>query len=181
MGRQIHRDDEDGWVALFDGFTTSAFRWEAQQHYESPEESAALARFRAGLDPGLDLSWEVDTTRAYLTQGKRLARVRLVLEPVSDYVRMALHYLPVLAEAGEDIRVLASPGYWPRGLPQHDFWIFDDEDVWTMAYDDHGRFLLAEQVEESMLTGAHRAWRDEALRQAMPLSHYLAAARRKAS
>jgi hypothetical protein len=179
MGRQIVAGDDSAWSALFEDFTSTAFRWEAQQHYESPEEARALARFCAGTDPGLDLSWEIDTTRGYRAQGKRLSRVRLVLEPASDYVRMALHYLPVLAEAGEDIRVLVErAGSWPAQLPRHDFWVFDDRDVWTMAYDQHGAFLHAEQVDDPALVDAHRAWQRLALDESAPLLTSIAALRR---
>lgn len=179
MGRQIAAGDDAAWAALFDDFTATAFRWEAQQHYESPEEARALARFRAGADPGLDLSWEIDTTRSYRTQGKQLARVRLVLAPPSDYVRMALHYLPALVEAGEDIRILVErAGSWPAQLPRHDFWVFDDRNVWTMAYDQHGAFQYAEQVEDPALIDAHRTWQRRALDDSAPLLTYISALRR---
>lgn len=182
MARRIEAGDDAAWAALFDSFAASAFRWEAQQYYDSPEEAAALARFQAGLDPGLDMSWEVETTRAYRTQGKRLARVRLVLEPATDYVRMALHYLPVLADAGEDIRVISRPaGTWPAGLPAHDFWIFDQRDVWVMHYDETGAFTCAELVDDDDLTAAHLGWQRNAVESAHPLAQYVAALRRKAS
>ena len=110
------------WVALFTGFTRSAYRLEALQHYTDPSEREAFARFCAGQDPQIDLSWWTGMARKQTAAGRSMSRVRVIIEPPSDYTRFELVAYPVMAAAGDDIRIISvSPGTWPdrgsaRGL-----------------------------------------------------------------
>lgn len=65
--------------------------------------------------------------RARSAQGKRMSRVRVVTEPLSDDARYLLDVARLNVAAGDEIR------YLPRqrarelelGLPDEDYWIFD--------------------------------------------------------
>jgi hypothetical protein len=60
------------------------------------------------------------------------------------------------------------------GLPAgRDFWLFDDQDVWDMHYDDDGRFLKATRSASAQYLIQCRQWRDIALDQAITLADYL--------
>src|SRR5436305_11475253 len=130
------------WVSLFTGFTRSAFRLEGLQHYTDPGEQAVFERFCAGEDPGVDLSWWLGLARGHTAAGRSMSRVRVVVEPPSDYTRFELAHFPQMVEAGDKISVIAvAPGTWPPGVPRHDFWLFDEHDVWILRYDDAGTFV----------------------------------------
>jgi hypothetical protein len=174
MGRRFTSTADPEWLALFESFEQSAFRLEGLQHYSSPEEAEAFARFRAGKDPGLDLSWVLNTARAHAAAGQRMSRVRVIVEPLTDYTRFELFHYPAFVAAGDDIRVIAvTQGNWPTGIPRHDYWLLDDRDVWIMRYDDAGAFVSAEQVDDPAEVAKHQRWRDAALAQSIPVNTYL--------
>ncbi|HEV2376240.1 MAG TPA: hypothetical protein VGS19_29230 [Streptosporangiaceae bacterium] len=169
------------WAGLFTGFTSSAFRLEGLQHYTAADEQEAFARFQAGLDPGVDLSWWCGLARGHRAAGRRMARVRVVAEPLTDYTRFELAHFPAFVEAGDDIRVIpVASGAWPRGLPRHDFWLFDDHEVWILAYDRAGTFLKAELHKDRRTVTDHLRWREAATRLAIPLREYIATPARQA-
>jgi hypothetical protein len=182
MARRIEANDWDAWGNLFK-FGRSAFRLETLQTYAEPDEAPAVARFMAGEDPGLDTSWWESMVRSHRDAGRSMIRVRVLIEPLSDYARFQLPYFRRFVEAGEDIRVIAtSQGNWPTGIPSHDYWLFDDRDVWAMRYTDTGTFIRADLLDDPQDVAAHRRRRDVALTQAVPLHEYLTAhARRQAS
>jgi hypothetical protein len=170
------------WAALLTGFTRSAFRLEALQHYTAPDEQEAFARFCAGQDAEINLSWWTELARSHTTAGRTMSRVRIIIEPPSDYTRFELVAYPTMAAAGDDIRIIAvSPGAWPAGIPHEDFWLFDDRDVWVMRYAADGTFLRAELLDDRRAILDHLRWRDAALAQAIPVADYLAIADRRAS
>src|SRR5262249_46981273 len=58
--------------------------------------------------------------------GRRYQRVRIVPEPLTDYLRYALRGTRQTVEAGEDIRYLPQARANELDLPDHDYWLFDD-------------------------------------------------------
>lgn len=178
MSRWIRSVEDPEWAALFTGYTKSAYRLEGQQVYSDPEEDAALAKFRAGEPPELDLSWTAPKTRAQVAAGRTKTRVRVIIEPPTDYTRLELVVYPHLAAAGEDIKIIAVPeGDWPAGLPTYDYWLFDNQVIWRMHYNDDYTFHGAELLEGKANLTQHLQWRDAALTQAVPLQDYLAKAK----
>lgn len=174
MSRWIRTTKDPKWAKLFTGYTRSAYRLEGQQTYSNPNEDAHLARFLAGEPVEFDLSKRLSRTRAQIAAGRTKTTVRVVVEPPTDYTRMELTIYPQMVAAGEDVRIIAAPeGSWPGGLPQHDYWLFDDRDVWRMHYGDDFRFTGAELLDEGVLAD-HLRWRDTALAKAVPLHDYLA-------
>lgn len=179
---QITSTASPEWIALFTGFSKSAFRLEGLQVYREPDEAEAVARFVAGQDPQVDLSWWLNLAKEHTTAGHRMSRVRVIVEPPTDYTRFELYCYPRMAEAGDDIRIISTPpGTWPPGLPRHDFWIFDDRDVWRLFYDPAGVFLGADLLEDPEEIADHLRWRDLALAESTPVRSYLATPQRRAS
>jgi len=163
------------WAALFGSFTGNAFRLEGLQHYTDPGEQEAFARFCAGKDPKVDLSWWIGLVKGHAAAGRRMSRVRVVIEPPSDYTRFELVHYPAMVAAGDDIQIISTtPDTWPADLPRHDFWLFDDLEVWILHYDDAGTFLRAELHDDAESITSHLRWRDAALSRALPLIDYLA-------
>lgn len=178
MSRWLYPEDVDGaWAALFTGYQKSAYHLETKQVYRSEEEDADVAKFVAGepFDPEI-LSWVLPKLRAQVAAGRTKTKIRVVTEPLTDYNRWALDFCAHLLPEGEDTRVIAVPeGEWPEGLPRHDFWLFDDHDLWRMHYHPDDTFLGAELIEDEAAIAQHVEWRDLALAKAVPLADYLAA------
>jgi Family of unknown function (DUF6879) len=161
---------------LFTNVRRAWFRLETLQRYDVPYEHDDLARFLRGEPIEATAGpWQA-MSREHVAAGRELARVHVIEEPLSDYVRYELHaYAPNL-DAGEDVRLIpVRHGAWPTGLPQHDYWLFDDERLWLMDYDPAAAFQAARLVDDPPTVERHREWRDAALATSISLVDYAAA------
>jgi len=162
------------FASLFTSFQRSAFRLEIRDRYNVPEETEPFRLFLQGRVP--DPSWTREWTQvvsANTSAGKVMRRVRLVREPLSDYLRFELSCgYPNNVTAGEQIAVLVVQSDPPQ-LPAHDFWLFDDSAVGVMSYDDGGHFLGVQVVTEPQAVARYCRSRDLALELAMPYSQYI--------
>ncbi|MGH3588025.1 MAG: DUF6879 family protein, partial [Pseudonocardia sp.] len=59
--------------------------------------------------------------------GKTLRRLRIVSEPVTDYIRFEYLDAAKLVESGEDVRWLPRRSATTLLLPGNDFWLYDHE------------------------------------------------------
>lgn len=99
-------------------FNQSAYRLELLDYYVGVNERDPYQRFLAGQpqDPAWREPWKRFVRNA-LEHGKTMARVHVVSEPLSDYLRFELTCAyPANAEAGEDVRILARRNA-PSSLP----------------------------------------------------------------
>jgi hypothetical protein len=70
-------------------------------------------------------------------RGVRIRRVRIVSEPLSDYMRWEHACMDTNVEAGEDIRWLARTSAADLMLPGADCWVFDHRVVrWNLQRGD---------------------------------------------
>jgi uncharacterized protein DUF6879 len=149
--------------ALFDTFTTSAWRLETQPSYDEPEEREPLRRWLAG-EPD-DLAWITDWwawIRDITGSGKRFERVRVLYDPPSDYQRYELGVLtPPAVEAGEEIRILPAARAHELNLPDQDFWMFDDIRVAVLHFGADG-VAGAELIDDAAAVRPFRHARDRA-------------------
>jgi hypothetical protein len=175
MNRWIRSTKDPDWARLFTSYTRTAYRLEGQQMYSSPVEDEHLATFLSGRPVEFDLTWRLSKTRAQAAIGRTKMTVRIVIEPPTAYTRLELTIYPRMVEAGEEIRIIAVPqGERPCELPRHDYWLFDDHDVWRMHYHENFRFAGAELLDDSDAIAEHLHWRDLALARSVPLDEYLA-------
>lgn len=175
MTRWIRSTKDPAWRELFQGFRSSAFRLEGQQVYSNPAEDAALVRHLTGAQPTpFEPVRRLEGTRALTADGRRKTTVRVVVEPPTLYTAFELTVYPSMVAAGEDVRIIAvGQGQRPADLPSHDFWLFDDREVWRMHYFENFRFAGAELLDDESLA-QHVQWRDAALVRSAPLRDYLA-------
>jgi hypothetical protein len=154
----------DDFGRLFENFARSAFRIEARDHYDVPDERDDFATFRAGKSrprraPGVD-AWLALVASA-TASGRTVDRIRLVTRPLSDYTRYEFACYPDNIAAGETVRIVERRWLAPNDQPwaAQDFWIFDDEIVVVLDYDKQGRFLAVAQAEQidSYLAAKQRA------------------------
>jgi hypothetical protein len=173
MGHPVSFGDD--FAGLFDWFATRAFRLETLDQYAVGYEEEAIRRFLAGkpLDPGIIAPW-LNRVAAVTAAGRRMERVHVVTEPLSDYLRFEMDGYRFTVAAGEDVRILPRSVARKLELPREDFWLFDDGPMARMHYDRHGAFLGAELVEEPDVVPRYCQWRDVALEAATPYAQYVA-------
>jgi hypothetical protein len=184
LGRPVRRDATSvepfsaEWDQMLRGFDHTAFRLEVCQSYAMPYEDESFRRFLDDQDRVADDSMEewLSLIRAARAAGKRMERVHVVIEPLTDYLRYELAWwYAANVTAGEEIRIIPSRhGQWPAGMPQHDFWLYDSSRVALLHYDPAGHLYRVELVRDPVAVVRHCAWRDAAMHQAIPLAEYLA-------
>ena len=125
--------DTAGWADLFDSCRESAYHLEMRDRYAVAEEQSDIEQWRAGRwgpedDARSKAGW-LDLMRATKARGVRLRRVRIVSEPVTEYIRFEHEGTPQNLAAGEDIRWLPRTRASGLALPGNDCWIIDGTKV----------------------------------------------------
>jgi hypothetical protein len=162
--------------ALFTSFKESAFRLEGRDRYYAPDEQERLNRFLAG--GGYDVAsrrraawWQM--VRDVTASGRRVERVRVVTEPHGDYTRYALAGAAINIEGGEDVRYMPRDQAKALSLPDHDFWLFDDQVVAWMHFTDDDAFRGAELIDAPDVVAQHVRWRASAWEHATLYRDYI--------
>jgi hypothetical protein len=158
---------------LFETFTSVAFRLEVLAAYNVPEEAESMRLWREGKPAP---AWQKERewlamVREATTAGKSMQRVRVVRQPLSDYVRMEFAWgYPDNVRHGEDIRVfeVKDRGGVP-GMLDHDYWLFDDRIVVRLEYTADGSFIRPVEVSD---VAPYRRCRDVAMQLGVPFSQY---------
>jgi hypothetical protein len=139
--------------ALFERFAQSAFRIEALDRYDVDSEHADFASFLEGKDlrPRTAQSdpW-LALVAVGSAAGRLIERVQIVSEPLTDYTRFEFAAYRDRIAAGEKVRVVprALLADEDQGWASEDFWIFDEELVVLLCYDEKGRFLGVQQPKD---------------------------------
>ena len=168
------RLDTEAWRRFFDSFERDAFRLETLSSYGVASEDDELQGFleTGRLDIPDDDSW-LSRVRHFRATGRRISRVHVLRQPLSDYLRYEFAVYGHTVRAGEDVRIVDDADGADPGLPDQDFWLFDDARVVRMDYDVHGR-----QVGREFLDGINAApyvaWKQRALERAVPFLEYRA-------
>jgi hypothetical protein len=170
----VRLDGED-WQQFFDGFARSAWRLELHPVYTMPQEAENISRWRAGERLPED-HWSpwMERVSEYRASGRRIGRVHVVCRPLSEYLRFEFdwYYRPHV-RAGEDIRILDLTDKPDPGLADHDFWLFDEQQVVQMLYRPDGTQIGRELVEHPDIE-AYINWRDTVCAAAVPVLEYWA-------
>ncbi len=176
MGRVFSSLDDEDFNRLFREFRYTCYRLETLQRYDVPYERDEFEQFLAGgtQDMAEMAEWTDGTIARAVKAGKRMQRVHVVEDPLSDYLRyeFAWGYEHTVA-AGEDVRIIAvQAGDWPAGLPHYDYWLFDSSLLVSMRYDETGAFTGAEMEEDPVAIVKANYWRDLAVSLSVPYRDY---------
>ena len=159
-------------------FSRRVFRLETLDAYDAANEREPYAAFRAGK-PVSD-RWRDGWRKIagdITASGREMARVHVVSEPLSDYMKfMLLHGYPANVESGEYVGIIGRAR--AASLPDLDFWLFDDDLAGVLVYNAAGAVERVEwhdrTTEPQFLDDC--CWdRDAALRLALPLAVYVTA------
>lgn len=164
----------EDFADLFRRFSRSAWRWEAQGIYRQPDEVEPWQRWREGIPVLADLEWLrpwLAEVQAATTAGKRFERVRMMTAPPTEYLCWQMEVSPANIEAGEVIHILSEPQARALGLPQNDFWLFDDERVAVLHFTLND-LKGAEIITDPAMVARYRTWRDLAMQHAIAFEDY---------
>jgi hypothetical protein len=148
----------------------TAFRWECQGTYREPSENGPIQAWREGrIDEAYSHRPWLDEMRHNRAQGRLWQRVRMLTEPLTEYLQWMVATTHLNVEAGEDIRWLAESRAHELRMPDHDFYLLDDTRVLRLHFGEHG-VAGADMVTDLGEVARHRRWRDLAWDAAIP--HY---------
>jgi hypothetical protein len=164
----VLRGEEFG--RLFESFELDAFRLETLAAYDVEEDKEALERFLAGGPMPPEWS-DSPSVRGITSRGKSMARVHVLRSPLTDYLRYELAAYPGNVAAGESVGIIDLSHEDVSGLPDHDFWLFDDSEIYRMYYMPDGKFEGAELLPADRLP-EYRRYREIAQANAAPLEEY---------
>jgi hypothetical protein len=126
----VSGDLRDGLIA---GFRREALHLEMRDVYAAADHSR-FRRWLAGeqFDPQEEAEWWRpwrEMMRRHREAGRTLRRLRVVSEPVTDYIRFEWLDAAELVRAGEEVRWLPRQRASACFLPGSDLWCFDAETV----------------------------------------------------
>src|SRR5580698_9551400 len=89
-------------------YARTAWRWECQGEYREPSEGAPIQAWREGRieDSYRHRPW-LDEMRRNRAEGRVWQRVRMLTDPLTEYLKWMLDTTFLNVDAGEDIRWLA--------------------------------------------------------------------------
>lgn len=155
------------FAELLRSFERSAWRWECQGTYREPDEREPLQAWRDGHPDYSFMQPWLSQIREQRAAGKTFERVRMLTEPLTEYLRWLIGFTDLNVEAGEDIRWIAEGYARPLGAPEHDFYLFDDRVVGILHFDDNG-VAGVEVTDEPGTVAEHRRWRNRIWPVAVP-------------
>ena len=121
------------------GFQHTAWRLETRRAYAADQRSEAYARFLRGeaRQSNPDNPWAV-MVRDAVAVGKRIERVRVLDDPLTENQRYSLTSVVDNLASGEDIRFLPRAKAKQLHLPDDDVWLFDSRVAARFFWDDTG-------------------------------------------
>jgi hypothetical protein len=114
-----------------------------------------------------------DLVQAHVARGIRFRRVRVVSEPLSDYIRYE-HFITAATNvaAGEDVRWLSRRRASDLCLPGNDFWLFDDRLIRFHRFSGDGEIVEDELVTDPGVIRMCAAAFEAAWERAVPHADY---------
>lgn len=137
---------------LFESFTYDAFHLELRDDYSVPDEVSPYTSWLRGerADYSYMEPW-TQLMRRVTGKGRSVRRVRVITEPHSSYIRWEYATTALNEEAGEEIRWLPRHRL-PTGLTLpvggNDWWLYDSRLLAVGHFDDDGRVLGSEIIDD---------------------------------
>lgn len=163
---------------FFASFARSAWRLETLPAYGTAKTDPAFAAYLnlGHLSPLEERpraqAWLAAVRRA-TAEGKRIGRVHVLSQPLSDYLRYELATYFENEAAGEIVRIAdVSPQRRHASLTR-DFWLLDDQLALLMDYDAEGRFLSLTPSRDPAVLRRCRQRQEMALACSVKLQDYL--------
>lgn len=150
---------------------------EMRDVYATDVEKDRFATWLRGepLDPDAEAEWWApwfELMAGLTSSGVTLRRLRIVSEPVTDYIRFEWLDATQLVRAGEDVRWLPRRRASALLLPGNDFWMFDRETVAFTHFSGDGHVLDREATTDPSIVSACVSTFEDAWKIATPHAEY---------
>lgn len=170
----ISGDERDKFLS---SYRREALHLEMRDIYATDIERDRFSQWLRGepLDPEAEAEWWrwwFELMDANKKAGKTMRRLRIVSEPVTDYIRFEWLDTAKLVEAGEEVRWLPRRQASTLLLPGNDFWMFDRETVTFTHFDGDGHVLDHEITKDPAIVSACLAAFETAWDLAIPHDEY---------
>jgi hypothetical protein len=168
--RLVTRDERD---AFFTRFRRVALHLEMRDAYGTQVEKPHLQKWEGG-EPD-DIEWLkpwFETVRTATLSGKVFRRLRVISEPITDYIRWEHMDTHLFVEAGEDIRWLPRRLVSGIAFPGNDFWLFDAETVIFSVFSGNGDVIEWQLYTDAAVVQLCRSAFDAAWKLAIPHREY---------
>jgi hypothetical protein len=172
--------DVERLLELYEGVDHRSLRLECRQAYAVPWEDERVAAWRRGEPEPPSPSSEENQARirAITASGRRVARVRFVELPMTEYTRRQFETAyPQSTAAGEEIFVVDRAAHPEFDHVREDFVVFDDTALMYYRYTDDDRLTGYEYSDDPVLVAEHLALAEEVLAAATPLAEWSQRAR----
>jgi hypothetical protein len=168
--RLVTREERDEFFTSFDH---AAVHLEMRDSYGTQVEKPHLRKWERG-EPD-DIEWLkpwFDTVRSGTRSGKAFRRVRIISEPITEYIRWEHMDAHLFVEAGEDIRWLPRRLVSPVAFPGNDFWMFDAETVIFSVFSGNGDVIEWQLYTDTSVVQLCQSAFDSAWKLAIPHHDY---------
>jgi hypothetical protein len=170
----ISEEERDAFLTTFQ---REAVHLEMRDVYATAIEKDRFTTWLRGqpLDPHAEVEWwrpwfELMTRNNQA--GKTLRRLRIISEPVTDYIRFEWLDAAQLVRAGEDVRWLPRRHASTLLLPGNDFWMFDRQTVVFTHFSGDGHVLGHEITTDPTVVTACASAFEQAWTIAVPHDKY---------
>lgn len=158
-------------------FRREAVHLEMRDVYATDIEKERFESWLRGepLDPETEADWWrpwFELMKRHNEGGKTLRRLRIVSEPVTDYIRFEWLDAAQLVRAGEDVRWLPRRNTSTLLLPGNDFWMFDRETIVFTHFSGDGHIVDREMTADPDLVEACSTAFENAWKIAIPHHEY---------
>ncbi|MGI9001397.1 MAG: DUF6879 family protein [Pseudonocardia sp.] len=162
---------------FFSTFERAALHLEMRDAYAVKDETQRFASF---LEKGYrDHVAEAEERRPWITliqnsaaNGKIFKRVRIISEPVTDYIRYEWDGTGPNVAAGEDVKWLPRRLASAIALPGNDFWLFDDSVVVFTVFTGEGDVFERQLTTDPAVVQLCKSAFESACAIAIPHSEY---------
>ena len=154
----ITPEQRDNLIATF---KRTAVHLETRDVYATNIEKDRFRKWFAGepLNPEDEAEWWrpwLTMMRRNMDAGKTMRRLRIVSEPVTDYIKFEWLDTEQIVSAGEEVRWLPRRVASTLLLPGNDFWLFDDETVAFTHFSGNGNVVGYEMTTNLTWSGSAR-------------------------
>jgi hypothetical protein len=159
--------------ALFKAAIVSAVHLETRDAYEPDDPDWPEWRDGHRFDPAVRWAAWFDMTSETTARGVQVRRLRIVSEPVTEYVRYEYDVTAGFNIAsGEEVRWLPRDRAVGLLLPAVDCWIFDEKITVANHFDGYGGNLRHEQFDDAALSAHYTAAFNRVWERAVPHMEY---------
>ncbi|MGH3776343.1 MAG: DUF6879 family protein [Pseudonocardiaceae bacterium] len=165
--------NRDELTAEFDRMEREAFRLQQHQSYAGvpgPEWEAWQAGKPLPVITPDNHPW-LKRVAGYTAAGRRVYDVHVVEWPLAEYTRYALALMPMALSAGSEYFLVDRDVHPDLATLTQDFWMFDEQRIAVMHYDEQERFVEATDPTEPIET--YIARRDLAMKYAAPFEQWM--------